>query len=184
MESTKQSASPLRRSSSPPTPPHAQRQRKPVNLSQISVQCLDPELKREALSELFDHCMSPISGNGGTLPPSALRCMSSPGLLGKDRARTRPLSAAPMLVLDAVTRQQPATEPVNTGLMSPASPLPGSAELAFYGDYYEDEDYDDDDGSEQEMHENTLPPALGTFADLRRKLYGGDVHGTATTAEA
>ncbi|KAJ2742908.1 hypothetical protein GGI20_004149 [Coemansia sp. BCRC 34301] len=177
MESIKQqSANPLRSSpSSPPTPPQAQRQRKPANLSQIAVQCLDPELKREALSELFDHCMTPIS----TLPPSALRCMSSPGSLGKDMVRTRPLSAAPMLWLDMA--QQP-TEPVNTGLLSPASP-PSSTELTFYGEYYEDEDDEYDDDADQEPHDSSQP-ALGTFADLRRKLYGGDVHGAATMAEA
>ncbi|KAJ2862181.1 hypothetical protein GGH94_004438 [Coemansia aciculifera] len=172
MESNKLNTNPLRRSSSPPSPPH-RRQQQPPNLSRIAVQCLDPELKREALSELFDHCMTPISA----LPPAAMRCLSSPGSLGECVVRTRPLSAAPMLFLDMAKPEL--AEPVNTGLLSPASP-PSNAELTFYGQYYDDEDEDEDEGGAQELQ----TPALGTFADLRRKLYGGDVHGTATTAKA
>ncbi|KAJ1822363.1 hypothetical protein GGH91_002644 [Coemansia sp. RSA 2671] len=175
MESNKPIANPLRRSSSPPpSPPNRRRLQQPPNLGRLAVQCLDPDLKREALSELFDHCMTPISAQ----PPTPMRCMSSPPSSGEGTVRMRPLSAAPLLFLDMAKPE--AVEPVNTGLLSPASP-PISAEQAFYGQYYGDEEEDEEDeGVQQEMQ----APALGTFADLRRKLYGGDVHGTATTAEA
>ncbi|KAJ2488184.1 hypothetical protein IWW37_004965 [Coemansia sp. RSA 2050] len=179
MELNKSNANPLRRSSSPPpSPPHRRRLQQPPNLSRITVQCLDPELKREALSELFDHCMTPISA----LPPTPMRCLSSPASSGEGAVRTRPLSAAPLLFLDMAKPE--IVEPVSTGLLSPASP-PMSAEQAFYGQYYGDEDEDDEDdedegGAQQDMQ----TPALGTFADLRRKLYGGDAHSSATTAEA
>ncbi|KAJ2811087.1 hypothetical protein H4S07_002284 [Coemansia furcata] len=172
MESNKLNYNPLRRSSSPPSPPQTNRRRQqPPNLSRIAVQCLDPELKREALSELFDHCMTPISA----LPPPVMRSLSSSASLGEGVMRTRPLSAAPVLVLDVAKLEM--AEPVNTGLLSPSSPP--SSELTFYGQYYGD-DEDEDDGDVHELQ----TPALGTFADLRRKLYGGDVHSTATTAEA
>ncbi|KAJ2820009.1 hypothetical protein FBU31_005352 [Coemansia sp. 'formosensis'] len=104
-----------------------------------------------------------------------MRSLSSSASLGEGVMRTRPLSAAPVLVLDVAKLEM--AEPVNTGLLSPSSPP--SSELAFYGQYYGD-DEDEDEGDVHELQ----TPALGTFADLRRKLYGGDVHSTATTAEA
>ncbi|KAJ2900536.1 hypothetical protein IWW38_000411 [Coemansia aciculifera] len=183
----KQDATTTRSSSSSPpsTPPPAQRQkRKPANLSQIDVQCFDPDLKREALSELFDHCMTPISA----LPPSTLRSMSSPfGDDGSVTVRARPLSAAPptMLWLDMAVEKQ-AVEVVNTGLVSPASPPSSSADLTVYGDdgYYDDEEDDDYEDETSASISVLSSSALGTFADLRRKLYGGDVHGDVVAADA
>ncbi|KAJ2007031.1 hypothetical protein GGI04_000982 [Coemansia thaxteri] len=178
MESVNASEGHLRRSSS----------------SRLAVQCCDPDLKREALSELFDHCMTPIT----VVPAASARCMSSLGSPVSGGCRARPLSAAPglLLNLDIVEQkqqqqqqQQRAASAVNTGLLSPASP-PSNAELMFYDQLYADEDEeveDDDDENDLDgqLEEQQPLPALGTFADLRRKLYGGDVHGAATTtAEA
>ncbi|KAJ2308058.1 hypothetical protein IWW54_004188, partial [Coemansia sp. RSA 2705] len=86
-----------------------------LRLSTGTIQCADPDLKREALSELFDHCMTPLAS------PRPL--CSSDGLghrrsrLGQQRAR--PLSAAPALDLTILTA---APVEVASGLMSPLTP--------------------------------------------------------------
>ncbi|KAJ2395394.1 hypothetical protein GGI05_001604, partial [Coemansia sp. RSA 2603] len=102
-----------KRSSSSPT--------RPLLLSRIEVQCTDPDLKREALSELFDHCMTPIAA---THPISRNQsgAVSPRTGCGSNGLRARPLSAAPLLDLD-LTNHLLSNAPVsiNSGLMSPVT---------------------------------------------------------------
>ncbi|KAJ1939757.1 hypothetical protein EC988_007227 [Linderina pennispora] len=115
MNSTKTSPS-LRPLASPP-------------IHKIEVEFADPALKLEAISELFDHCMTPIAA---TVQHTQ----------NKWQSRARPLSAAPQLQLDLnhlAMYEQP-----SSALMSPMTP----------DEYLEEE------------------PIMGTFSDLRRKLYG------------
>ncbi|KAJ2781475.1 hypothetical protein H4R18_002849 [Coemansia javaensis] len=134
-----------------------------LRLSTGTVQCAYSELKREALSELFDHCMTPLA---------------SP--------RARPLSAA-FFGLDILGPAPPAAAGVAAGLppSPPADTRPASCSPCTYTTTADpcfaqprsavaanDDGGDDDD--------NQQPPARGTFADLRRKLYGGVAHAVAT----
>ncbi|KAJ2846201.1 hypothetical protein J3B02_004473 [Coemansia erecta] len=177
----------------------------PLLFSRIEVQCTDPDLKREALSELFDHCMTPRPAcQSGSASPRA----SSHGM------RARPLSAAPLFDLDLSTHiltNSPMS--INSGLMSPITPsndqdavfiaqingmlatrqLPSDPSALqknlcvdrAYGQAADDEDEDDDDeyGVYECAGSFKQQPALGTFADLRRKLYGSeDLAGAQTAA--
>ncbi|KAJ2614371.1 hypothetical protein H4S08_001734 [Coemansia sp. RSA 1365] len=145
------------------------------------VQCADPDLKREALSELFDHCMTPI---GESRMLSSMMNSSKPG---SRKRLLRPLSAAPVLDLDisrSVLDEQ--SEKATSGLLSPVSPSQEYHKTNFYspeveGSYFEcDEENQIGGADETEDDENGFEyndiPVLGTFADLRRKLYGGDLH--------
>ncbi|KAJ1880162.1 hypothetical protein LPJ57_002415 [Coemansia sp. RSA 486] len=176
----------------------------PMLFSRIEVQCTDPDLKREALSELFDHCMTPRPGcQSGSVSPRA----SIHGV------RARPLSAAPLFELDLSTHMLTnAPVSISSGLMSPVTPstdedavfltqmhdmlaarqLPSNPS-ALQNDLCVDRAYehavDDDDEDEDEeygMYECVgsfrQQPALGTFADLRRKLYGSEDLAGAQTA--
>ncbi|KAJ2784547.1 hypothetical protein GGI15_002225 [Coemansia interrupta] len=183
-----------KRSSSSPT--------RPLLFSRIEVQCTDPDLKREALSELFDHCMTPIAAThpisrnqSGSVSPRAGS--------GSNGLRARPLSAAPLLDLD-LTNHLLSNAPVsiNSGLMSPVTLSNDDDEALFdsrlqgnsvgttaisgggnSGDddiCVDDDEYDDDDDEEEYGAYECVgsfkqPPTLGTFADLRRKLYGSDL---------
>ncbi|KAJ2807964.1 hypothetical protein H4R20_001065 [Coemansia guatemalensis] len=167
-----------------------------LRLSTGMVQCADPDLKREALSELFDHCMTPIAS------PRMLCSMvndsshsSSPGSRGRLILRARPLSAAPVLNLD-ISRPALGEQPVKatSGLLSPVTPSHEYDTATFYSPAVEgscfacdDEQEDQADGGAGDDEcgfECGDPPALGTFADLRRKLYGGDHLHAVAAADA
>ncbi|KAJ2357548.1 hypothetical protein IWW50_006507 [Coemansia erecta] len=131
-----------------------------LRLSTGTVQCADPDLKREALSELFDYCMTPIT-SPRTLCPSSSFVHERTARL---KQRARPLSAAPALELE-LTRALAPVE-MASGMPSPLSPSHVAYTAYFNGI---DGGADDEGGSECDL------PAVGTFADLRRKLYGGEL---------
>ncbi|KAJ1811698.1 hypothetical protein LPJ56_000874 [Coemansia sp. RSA 2599] len=183
----------------------------PLLFSRIEVQCTDPDLKREALSELFDHCMTPRPGcQSGNVSPRA----SSHGV------RARPLSAAPLFDLDLsnqILNNTPVS--ISSGLMSPVTPSndedavflaqmqdmhsarqlpldPSALKMDFCvnraysqaataaNDDNDDEDDEEDDeyGVYECAGSFRQQPTLGTFADLRRKLYGSEDLAGAQTA--
>ncbi|KAJ1731185.1 hypothetical protein LPJ61_002656 [Coemansia biformis] len=162
-----------------------------LHLPVAAVQCAYPELKREALSELFDHCMTPLAS------PRA-QC-SEPGTRP---LRARPLSAAPTLGMDFARGVLGASPAAATGMVSPTSPAAGSEpdlgppcplDNGYFvqgccsaggidccgADGCGDGDGDGDGGSDCGQ-----APARGTFADLRRRLYGGDLHAVAAVDRA
>ncbi|KAJ2080621.1 hypothetical protein H4R24_002942 [Coemansia sp. RSA 988] len=162
-----------------------------LRLSTGIVQCADPDLKREALSELFDHCMTPIAS-----PRMLCSKMndSTPGTRGQLLLRARPLSAAPILDLDisrpALSEQ---SQKMTSGLLSPVTPSHDDDMATFYsptvdGSYFASDDDDEDQtggaGDDECGFECGGSPALGTFADLRRKLYGGEHLRVVTAADA
>ncbi|PIA15268.1 hypothetical protein COEREDRAFT_82229 [Coemansia reversa NRRL 1564] len=160
-----------------------------LRLSTGTVQCADPDLKREALSELFDHCMTPIGDS--QMLSSMMNDASNPGSQKRILLRARPLSAAPVLDIDisrSVLNEQP--EKATSGLLSPMSPSHEYDTATFYsptveGSYF---DFDEENqiGGADETEDDECGfecsdlPVLGTFADLRRKLYGGELHVVAT----
>ncbi|KAJ1891848.1 hypothetical protein LPJ66_006690 [Kickxella alabastrina] len=184
-----------KRSTSSPT--------RPLLFSRLEVQYTDPDLKREALSELFDHCMSPICSTTPSLTTS--RYTSGTGLAGSnDGLRARPMSAAPLFDLDLSNRILPnAPVSINSGLISPVTSYSDEgalfcnrqqhqhqlrqherteSQVEHFGQYAEDngEEYDDDGYGMYECVGSFKQSAeLGTFADLRRKLYGSDLHASA-----
>ncbi|KAJ1721146.1 hypothetical protein LPJ53_004306 [Coemansia erecta] len=184
-----------KRSSSSPT--------RPLLFSRIEVQCTDPDLKREALSELFDHCMTPIAA---THPISRNQsgAVSPRAGCGSNGLRARPLSAAPLLDLD-LTNQLLSNAPVsiNSGLMSPvtlsnddealfdrrlqgnpvsATTISDNSNIGSDDVCVDDDEYDDEEfGAYECVGSFKQPPTLGTFADLRRKLYGNDLTTTLQT---
>ncbi|KAI8319149.1 hypothetical protein GQ54DRAFT_299565 [Martensiomyces pterosporus] len=138
--------------------------------SKMEVQCADPDLKREALSELFDHCMAPIS----TLPP-ATRCLSFNG------SRTRPLSAAPLLDLDLSPSSFLPSSPesgARSVVMSPV--MPANEAGPYFNTQHASCDFAQD--KEEQEQEQEECAAVGTFASLRRRLYGGDLHPEAAAS--
>ncbi|KAJ2720330.1 hypothetical protein GGI07_004669 [Coemansia sp. Benny D115] len=169
---------------SPPSPTH------PLRLSRIEVQCTDPDLKRAALSELFDHCMSPIAVTASALPQALKPRLSAPLDPEARRLRARPLSAAPLIDLGLSTNalpdlsiDLPALGHQLSGLVSPVTPSNDHGSAVFYGIDAEieglgsdgDDDGDDDEyGVYECVGSFRQPQELGTFADLRRRLYGGE----------
>ncbi|KAJ1962549.1 hypothetical protein GGI12_002587 [Dipsacomyces acuminosporus] len=157
--------------------------------SRVEVQFADPELKREALSELFDHCMAPIS----TLPQPT-RCTSNPGIKGY---RARPQSAAPLFELElspSFLASASEAEPPSA-VISPIAPH-DEAGLYFdarYSQYQPQQHYQQEpcaapSGAEatdylqdgEEAYEEHA--AIGIFANLRKKLYGGNLHSEASSS--
>ncbi|KAJ2495867.1 hypothetical protein GGH96_006201 [Coemansia sp. RSA 1972] len=132
-----------------------------LRLSTGTVQCADPDLKRAALSELFDHCMTPIVSERTLCPSSSFVHERT----RRHTQRARPLSAAPALNIELPQHTLASTPTVEivSGLVSPLSPTHD-----FYSTFGCDSGADDEGGSEYE-----LPQTGGTFANLRRKLYGG-----------
>ncbi|KAJ2744712.1 hypothetical protein H4S06_005416, partial [Coemansia sp. BCRC 34490] len=182
--------------------------------NRIEVQCTDPDLKREALSELFDHCMTPITTTFPIIAGGASWCTDNS--IDEDGAgcdqqrrrrreacqRQRPLSAAPSLSVDmlSVFADRERSAVVDTGLMSPHSPLAQAvgadecnsysssiaAALGSHDEYpFDDGAFDNTDDGSSALSLCTAPGGhLGTFADLRRKLYGGSMHGNDDTVHS
>ncbi|KAJ1801204.1 hypothetical protein LPJ59_000478 [Coemansia sp. RSA 2399] len=159
--------------------------------NRIEVQCTDPDMKREALSELFDHCMTPITATfpiaAGSRYANAVDG-SSPFSREHRQLRPRPLSAAPLLEVDvysAFASREAGAMSMDIGLLSPLSLSEGAVVNGSGGNIattlcsQQHNPFDDaafesaDDGS---LSSCCTPGQLGTFAALRRKLYGGDVH--------
>ncbi|KAJ2557723.1 hypothetical protein EV175_001166 [Coemansia sp. RSA 1933] len=153
--------------------------------NRIEVQCTDPDIKREALSELFDHCMTPITTTFPIAPGNWDGDSNSPFSRSCRNLRPRPLSAAPLLKVDVLSAfvsreaEREGAMSMNTGLLSPHSPseavVSGSSiATAFcsHSNPFDDGAFESADASLS----SCTPGHLGTFADLRRKLYGGDVH--------
>ncbi|KAJ2844205.1 hypothetical protein GGI22_006956 [Coemansia erecta] len=175
--------------------------------NRIEVQCTDPDMKREALSELFDHCMTPITATFPIAAGSRYASEtdgSSPFSRKHLQLRPRPLSAAPLLEVDVysafASREAGAgadagAMSMDIGLLSPLS-LSESAVVSSNGsggniattlcsqqyNPFDDAAFESaDDGS---LSSCCTPGHLGTFAALRRKLYGGDVHVNDNTASS
>ncbi|KAJ2794789.1 hypothetical protein H4R21_005362 [Coemansia helicoidea] len=154
-----------------------------LRLSTGTVQCAYLDLKREALSELFDHCMTPLV---------------SPRTPGSEQSgwpqRARPLSAAPALDID-ISHDVLAPPPVSApGLLSPEMPAdqgePAPCTVCTLDSSYFtlvgcDGDTDcDGSGDVSGDADHSHPQARSTFADLRRKLYGGAMHAVAAADSA
>ncbi|KAI9503812.1 hypothetical protein GGI25_005788 [Coemansia spiralis] len=168
----------------------------------IQVQCTDPDIKREALSELFDHCMTPITATfplnsnmwyAGKSNFAATSTRGDPCSQGYRQCRPRPLSAAPTLNLELLSHHtftdMQSAETIETGLLSPVS----SSEMSSGNDedtsssriaalLIDDQCLFEDNAFEtanDAVADSAHAPELGTFADLRRKLYGGDIHSSS-----